>query len=101
MPCGKGQQGDVPGLLDGAGEAALVGGAYAGEAAGHDLAALSHEALQQTDIAVGDGVDLLGAELSDLLAAEELTASAGTTGGTSAWTAGGPAAGAGGGAAGA
>ncbi len=75
----KRQQGDVPGLLDGAGEAALVRGANAGEAPGNDLAALGHEALQETDIAVGDGIDLLGAELTDLLAAEELAASAGTT----------------------
>src|SRR5262249_23348841 len=78
------QQGDVSSLLDGPREAALVRGADAGQAAGHDLAALSHKALQQTDIPVGDGVNLLGAELADLLAAEELAAAAGTTG--TAWT---------------
>ena len=55
-------------------------GADAGEAAGHNLAALGHKPLQQTDIPVGDGVDLLGAELADLLAAEELAASAGSAG---------------------
>jgi hypothetical protein len=86
------QQGDVPGLLDGAGQAALVRGANAGETPGHDLAALGHKALQQTDIAVRDRVNLLGAELADLLAAEELAASAGTAGGTSAGAAGRPAA---------
>jgi hypothetical protein len=79
VPCGKRQQGDVPGLLDGAGQAALVRGAYAGEPPGHDLAALSHKSLQQPDIAVGDRIDLFGAELADLLAAEELSAAAGST----------------------
>ena len=80
MPRGKRQQGDVPGLLDGAGQAALVGGANASEPPGHNLAALGHKALQQPDIAVGDGVDLLGAELADLFAAEELSAAAGSAG---------------------
>jgi len=70
VPRGKGQQSDVPGLLDGAGQAALVRGANAGEPAGHNLAALSHKSLQQTNIAVWNRVDLLGAELADLLAAE-------------------------------
>jgi len=92
---GEGQQGDVAGLLDGAGQAALVRGANAGQAPGHDLAALGHEALQQADIAVRDRVDLLGAELADLLAAEELAAAAGATGGPSAGAATGASAGAG------
>ena len=85
---GKRQQGDVPGLLDGAGQAALVRGANAGEPPGHDLAALGHKLLQQPYIAVGDRIDLLGAELADLLAAEELAASAGSAAGASAgaWT---------------
>jgi hypothetical protein len=72
VPCGKRQQGDIPGLLDGAGQAALVRGANAGETPGHDLAALGHKALQQANIAVRNRIDLLGAELADLLAAEEL-----------------------------
>ena len=80
VPCGKRQQGDVAGLLDGAGQAALVRGANAGEPPGHNLAALGHKPLQQANIAVRDGVDLLGAELADLLAAEELAAAARTTG---------------------
>jgi len=84
VPCGKRQQGDVPGLLDGAGQAALVRGANAGEPAGHDLAALGHKPLQQPYVAVRNRVNLLSAELADLLAAEKLAASAGTTGGTSA-----------------
>jgi hypothetical protein len=87
VPCGKRQQGDIPGLLDGAGQTALVRGANASETPGHNLAALSHKALQQADIAVGNRIDLLGAELADLLAAEELAASAGrpaTTTGPSA-----------------
>jgi hypothetical protein len=84
VPGGEGQQGDVAGLLDCAGEAALVRGANAGQAPGHDLAALGHELLQETDVPVGDGVDLVGAELADLFAAEKLAAAAGTAG---AWTA--------------
>jgi hypothetical protein len=36
--------------------------------------------LQQTDIPIRDGVDLLGAELAYLLAAKELAAAAGATG---------------------
>src|SRR5580698_9021603 len=62
-----------------------MAGADAGEAAGNDLAALGDKALQQADIAVADGVDLLGAELADLLAAEELASprtAAGTAGAT-------------------
>ena len=86
MPRCKRQQGNVPGLLDGAGQATLVGGADARQAAGHDLAALGDEPLQQTHIAVGDRVDLLGAELADLFAAEKLAAAAGAAAGTSAGT---------------
>jgi hypothetical protein len=84
VPCGKRQQGDVPGLLDGAGQAALVRGANAGEPPGHDFATLGDETLEQTYIAVRDRVDFLSAEFADLFAAEELAASAGPTGGTSA-----------------
>ena len=76
VPCSKGQQGDIPGLLNGAGKATLVLGADASQTAGHNLAALGHKALQQTDIAVGNGVNLFRAELADLLAAEKLAASA-------------------------
>jgi hypothetical protein len=78
------QQGDIPGLLDGAGQTALVLGANTGKPPGHDLAALGHKPLQQANIAVGDRIDLLGAELANLLAAEELAAAAGSTGGPSA-----------------
>ena len=78
VPGGKRQQRNVPCLLDGAGQAALVRGAYTGEPPGYDLAALGHKPLQQTDIAVGDRIDLLGAELADLFAAEELSAAAGS-----------------------
>jgi hypothetical protein len=76
------QQGDIPGLLDGAGEAALVGGTDTRQPAGNDLAAFGYEALQQAHIAIRDGVDLLGAELADLFAAEELAATARTAGRT-------------------
>ena len=81
MPRGKRQQGDVAGLLDGAGQAALVRGANAGEPPRHDLAALGHKSLQQPDIAVRNRIDLLGAELAHLLAAKELAAAAGAAGG--------------------
>jgi hypothetical protein len=89
VPRGEWQQGDVPGLLDGASETALVRGANAGKPPRNDLSALSHKALQQANIAVRDGVNLLGAELADLLAAEELSAAAGTAGWTATRTAGG------------
>jgi hypothetical protein len=88
VPRGKGQQGDVPGLLDSASQAALVRSANAGEPPGHDLAALGHKSLQQSDIAVGDRVDLLGTELANLLAAKELSAAAGSTGRPAARSAG-------------
>ena len=81
MPRGKRQQGDVAGLLDGAGQSALVLGANAGEPPRHDLAALGHKSLQQPDIAVRNRIDLLGAELAHLLAAEKLAAATGTAGG--------------------
>ncbi len=82
---GEGEQGDVARLLDGERKATLVAGADAGEAARDDLAALGDEALEQADVAVADGVDLFGAELADLFAAEELAsarAAAGTACGT-------------------
>ena len=55
-------------------------GAHAGQPARHNLAALGHKPLQQTNIAIRNRVDLLGAELADLLAAEELAATAGSAG---------------------
>src|SRR5271156_274597 len=83
----KRQQGDVARLLDGASESALVRRAHTRKAAGYDFAALGHEALQQAHDTVGDGVDLLGAELPDLLAPEEFAA-ARTTGPASTGSAG-------------
>ncbi len=74
----KRQQGDVPRLLDGARQSALVRGAHTGQTAGDDLAPLGDKLLQQPHIAVVDGVDLLHAELADLLAPEEF-ASSGTS----------------------
>jgi hypothetical protein len=87
VPRGERQQGDVPSLLDRAGQATLVRGANACEPTRYDFAALCHKPLQQTNIAVRDRVNLLGAELADLLAAEELSASARSTRGPSAGTA--------------
>jgi hypothetical protein len=75
---GKRQQSDIPGLLDGASETALVRGTDSREPPGNNLATLSYEALQQANVAVRDGIDLLGAELANLLAAEKLAAAART-----------------------
>src|SRR5438067_13276345 len=71
------KQRNVARLLDGKRETTLVAGADTSQAARHNLATFCHEALKQADVAVADGVDLLGAELADLLAAKEL-ASPGT-----------------------
>jgi len=96
VPRGERQQGDIASLLDGARETALVRGANTGEPPRDDLSALGHKALQQADIAVGYRVNLLGAELADLLAAEKLSAAAGTAGWPGTRSAGGwPSAGAG------
>jgi hypothetical protein len=77
---GKRQQRDVPRLLDGFRQAALVRGANAVQPSRNNLAALGHKLLQQAHVAVRNRVDLLRAELADLLAAEELAASAGPAG---------------------
>jgi len=90
VACGEWQQGDIPGLLDGAGQAALVRSANAGEPPRHNLAALGHKSLQQPDIAVRDCVNLLSAELAHLFAAEELATPARAAGGSTAGAAGGP-----------
>jgi hypothetical protein len=96
VPRGEWQQGDVPGLLDGTSETALVRGANASETPWNDLSALSHKALQKANIAVRDSVNLLGAELADLLAAEKLSTTARPAGWAATRTAGGwPSAGAG------
>ncbi len=69
--------------LTGHAQAALMARAHAGQAARNNLAALSHKLLQQANVTVGDRVDLLGAELADLLAAEELASAK-----TASWAAG-------------
>src|SRR6516165_10558314 len=76
----KRQQGNVPGLLDGAGQAALVRSTHPRQTARHNLAAFGHKPLQQTNIAVWDCVNLFGAEFAHFLAAEKLAASARTAG---------------------
>jgi hypothetical protein len=45
--------------------------ANAGQATGNDLAAFGNEGRKETDVLVVDAVDLIGAELADLLAPEE------------------------------
>jgi hypothetical protein len=77
---GEGKQGDVPRLLDGQAKAALVPRADARQTARNNLAALSDKALQQANVTVGDCVDLLGTELANLLAPEELATAGATTG---------------------
>ena len=74
VPRRKRQQSDVPGLLDGAGQTALVRCAYTGESTRNNLSALGDKLLQQPDVAVGDRIDLFGAKLADLFATEKLTA---------------------------
>src|SRR5437773_5716669 len=61
-----GEQGHLPGVLDGGGDVALVLGAVAGDPAGADLAPVAHELAQQVDVLVVDVVLLLGAELAEL-----------------------------------
>src|SRR5512132_2965848 len=63
---GVGEQGHLPGVLDGGGDVALVLGAVAGDPAGADLAPVAHELAQQVDVLVVDVVLLLGAELAEL-----------------------------------
>src|SRR5215471_13303948 len=79
----KRKQSDVARLLDRERKAALMARANASQAARNDLAALSHEALKQANVAVGDRVNLLSAELADLLAAEELASSGSASAGSS------------------
>jgi hypothetical protein len=52
-----------------------MGGADAGKTARHNLAPLRHKLLQQANVAIVDGIDLLDTELANLLAAEELASS--------------------------
>jgi hypothetical protein len=80
------QKGNVSGLLDGASETALMLRTHAGQAAGNNLASFGHKPLQKTNISVRDGVDLLSAELANLLAAEKLATAAWTAARTSALT---------------
>ena len=77
---GKRQQRDVSRLLDGARQAALMRGANTAQASWNNLAALCNELLKKPYILVRNSVDLLRAELAHLLAAEELSASAGSAG---------------------
>jgi len=68
----EGKQSNVARLLDRQAEPTLVPRANSGQAARNDLATLGNKALKQPDIAVGDSIDLLGAELANLLAPEKL-----------------------------
>jgi hypothetical protein len=79
VACCERQQCNVPRLLDGARQPPLVRGADTGQPPRHNLAALSHKLLQQPYVAIRNRIDLFRAELADLLAAEELATSAGST----------------------
>jgi hypothetical protein len=68
---------NIPRLLDRTRQSALVRRAYTGQTARHNLPALGHKLLQQTNIPVRDRVNLLRAELAHLLAAEKFVPSTG------------------------
>jgi hypothetical protein len=87
VPRSEWQQGDVAGLLDGACQSPLVRGTHTSQAAGNNLAPLGNKLLQQAHIAVMNGVDLLHAELADLLAPEELAPTRATRSARPAWAA--------------
>jgi len=70
----KRQQRDVACLLDGASKPALVRGANSGQAAGNNLPALGHKALQKAHVTVGDRVNLFRAEFADFSAPEKFPA---------------------------
>jgi hypothetical protein len=55
-------------------------GANTAQASWHNLAALGDELLQKPHVLVRNSVDLFRAELAHLLAAEELSATAGSAG---------------------
>ncbi len=80
------QQSNVSRLLDSASEPTLMRRADTSQATRHNLAAFGNEALQKTHIPIWNRVNLLGAELADLLAAEKLSATARTTGARTAGT---------------
>src|ERR1041385_5639101 len=61
----------MTGALDRLGEFALLLGGNRGDAAGDDLAALGHEALQQTNVLIVDAGSVLRGEGAALAAAEE------------------------------
>src|SRR6202035_4161239 len=64
---GVGEQRHVPGPLQRDREAALVAGAGSGDTTRKDLASLAHEAAPARYLLVVDQVDLLDAEVADLL----------------------------------
>src|SRR5690242_1494954 len=78
------QQSNVARLLDGGAQSALMWRANPSQPAWDDFAALGDKAREQADILVVDGVDLLDAELADLLAAEEFASAFASSGATRA-----------------
>ena len=65
MLCGKREQSQVPGALDGIGQTALVLGARASLAAGLDLASLSEKSARRRYFLIVNGPLLVQAEGTD------------------------------------
>src|SRR5437868_486440 len=80
-PTCKRQQSNVPGLLNGDRQSPLMRSTHSSQPPRHNLAAFRHELSQETYIFVVNGLNLLDAELANLLAAEILA----TTFAATAW----------------
>ena len=80
------QQCDIPCLLDGSRQTALMRSADTRQAAWRNLSALRDELRQQPHIFVIDRFDLLDAELANFLAPEKLAPTFAWSTRTSAWT---------------
>lgn len=74
-----GEQGQVPGTLDGPRQLALVPGAGAGLPAAADLALIGHVPLQGVEVLIVNLLDLVDAEGADAPAREEAPLRAPTT----------------------
>src|SRR4028118_79671 len=66
-----GEKAEMPRALDRLGELALLLGRHRGDAAGDDLAALGHEALEQADVLIVDPGSVLAREGAALAAAAD------------------------------
>jgi hypothetical protein len=82
LPRGERQQGNVARPLDGRCKAALVRSAHPGQPPWDDLASLRHKLAEQTYVLVINVVNLLHAELADLLATEKFASTIAAAGPT-------------------